>query len=339
MRGSKNRLMRRPLARLPSPALRRHAGRVVARRIDIRIAWWIGAGLLAATPVVASVKAGVEAWSRGDYKRAIAEWRGPAMAGDADAQFNLGQAHKLGRGVAADPRAAESWFLKAAMQGHAQAEANYALALYQAGRRADALPWLEKAAMRGEPRCQLVLGTMLFNGDGVPRDYPRAYALVSRARAAALPTAAETLARMEPYVTAADRERAAALARQYPADVAPPALAPVRSAAESPPPQRPRPTPSAPPVSTVVLEAAPGAGAPAPMRVGSGGWGVQLGAFRERANAEAMWARMASKFPDADPAYWERDGLIRVKATGYATRTAAEAACRRAGAPCIIVAP
>ena len=55
------------------------------------------------------------------------------------------------------------------------------LALFQAGKKAEAAPWLEKSVARGEPRAQLVLGTMLFNGDGVPRDYPRAYALMSLA--------------------------------------------------------------------------------------------------------------------------------------------------------------
>ena len=48
-------------------------------------------------PVSADVKDGVEAYARGEFEKAVAEWRGPALAGDADAQFNLGQAYKLGR--------------------------------------------------------------------------------------------------------------------------------------------------------------------------------------------------------------------------------------------------
>ena len=80
------------------------------------------AGGLAATPAFADVKAGVEAWSRGDYPAAVAQWRAPAAAGDADAQFNMGQAYKLGRGVPVDLAMAESWYRKAAVQGHAQAE-------------------------------------------------------------------------------------------------------------------------------------------------------------------------------------------------------------------------
>ncbi|MFT6570503.1 MAG: TPR repeat protein, partial [Sphingomonas echinoides] len=77
------------------------------------------AGLLlaigaASAPAVADVREGVDAWSRGEYKKAVDQWRPAAIAGDADAQFNLGQAYSLGRGVPVDIPMAESWFRKAA---------------------------------------------------------------------------------------------------------------------------------------------------------------------------------------------------------------------------------
>ena len=101
---------------------------------------WVAIALVACIAVAApagaqAVKAGVDAWTRGDFAGAVAQWRGPAVAGDADAQFNLGQAYKLGRGVPLDPALAESWFRKAALQGHPQAEDNYGFALFQAGHR------------------------------------------------------------------------------------------------------------------------------------------------------------------------------------------------------------
>ncbi|WP_333963136.1 tetratricopeptide repeat protein [Sphingomonas aurantiaca] len=173
------------------------------------------AGALVATPALADVKAGVDAWAKGDFPRAITEWRPLAIAGDPDAQFNLAQAYKLGRGVPLDPALAESWFRKAALQGHLQAGDNYGLALFQAGKKTDALPWLEKSAARGEPRTQLVLGTMLFNGDGIPRDFPRAYALMTRASASGLQSAAQTLAQMDQYISPTDREKGTALAQRY----------------------------------------------------------------------------------------------------------------------------
>ena len=58
--------------------------------------------LLLGQPAFADVKDGVDAWTRGDFARAVKEWRGPALKGDPDAQFNLAQAYKLGRGVPAD---------------------------------------------------------------------------------------------------------------------------------------------------------------------------------------------------------------------------------------------
>ncbi|HKY81329.1 MAG TPA: hypothetical protein VJM09_07625, partial [Sphingobium sp.] len=83
-----------------------------------------GAMLNIAQPALADVKTGVDAWQQGDYAKTIAEWRPLAQAGDPDAQFNMGQAYKLGRGVTADMSAALDWYRKAAAQGHVRAEDN-----------------------------------------------------------------------------------------------------------------------------------------------------------------------------------------------------------------------
>ena len=81
--------------------------------------------LLSTAPAAADVKAGVDAWSRGEYEAAIKQWREPALKGDADAQFNMGQAYKMGRGVKADLNIALDWYKKAAAQGHLQAADSY----------------------------------------------------------------------------------------------------------------------------------------------------------------------------------------------------------------------
>ena len=180
----------------------------------------VAAGVAIATPAMADTKAGVDAWNRGDYKTAVDEWRKAAIAGDADAQFNLGQAYKLGRGVPVDLPMAESWYRKAALQGHAQAEDNYGLALFQDGKRADAVPWLEKSVARGEPRAELVLGTMLFNGDGIERDWVRAYALMTRSSGAGLPQGSQTLAEMDKYIPAEQRQQGIELAHKMDAQIA-----------------------------------------------------------------------------------------------------------------------
>lgn len=163
-------------------------------------------------PVMADVKAGVDAWGRGDFQTAINEWRGPAAAGDADAQFNLAQAYKLGRGVPMDLGQAESWYRKAADQGHLQASDNYGLLLFQNGQRTTALPYLQASAGRGEPRAQYVLGTGYFNGDFVQKDWVKAYALMTRSSAQGLPQATTNLAQMDKFIPIEDRRRAVELA-------------------------------------------------------------------------------------------------------------------------------
>ena len=59
--------------------------------------------VFAAHPALADVKAGVDAWSNGDFNAAVKEWREPAKKGDPDAQFNMAQAYKLGRGRQDEP--------------------------------------------------------------------------------------------------------------------------------------------------------------------------------------------------------------------------------------------
>jgi len=177
------------------------------------------AGALCIAPAAfADVKAGVDAWARGDYPAAITQWQGPASHGDADAQFNLGQAYKLGRGVKQDLVRAEELFGKAAEQGHLQASDNYGLLLFQRGDRARALPFIRAAADRGDPRAQYLLGVAHFNGDGVTKDWVRAYALTSLAQQAGLPQATAALAQMDQHIPLGLRQQSVSLASQLAAD-------------------------------------------------------------------------------------------------------------------------
>lgn len=173
-----------------------------------------GALLLVAVPVHADVKTGADAWARGDFAGAIKEWEGPAAAGDPDAQFNLAQAYKLGRGVARDLPKAELLFGKAAAKGHVQAADNYGLLLFDRGERVQALPYIRSAADRGDPRAQYLMGISHFNGDIAPKDWVRAYALMTMAQGAGLPQAAPALAQMDQYIPMAQRQAGASLATQ-----------------------------------------------------------------------------------------------------------------------------
>lgn len=331
------------------------------------------AALLAA-PALADVKAGVEAWQRGDFKRAIAEWQGPAERGDPDAQFNLGQAYKLGRGVPADLHQAEEWYRRAALQNHPQAQDNYGLALFQNGKHAEAVRWLTLSAGRGEPRAQFVLGTMFFNGDSVGKDYARAYALLTRAAASGLPKAREVLAQVDRFISPADKLQGLELARQYEADAArggpvavaavpppraggsissadlPPSSAYQPDPAPPPPEPVPSPTPAPAPAPKPVRVAAappplpapsptprsvtPPPASPPPARVVDGGWRLQLGAFGEPGNAQKLWRQVADRFPNRSVDYIRSGRLTLVLVGPYASEAEAKAGCARVS-PCI----
>src|SRR3954447_8741155 len=168
--------------------------------------------MLAAPLSAQSVKAGIDAWQRADYTGAVGIWRPLAEGGDADAQFNLGQAYRLGRGVPLDLSAAKIWFERAAHSGHVDAETTLGLLTFQNGERAQGLKWLKQAADQGEPRALLVYGTALYNGDGVTQDRVLGYAFVSRAAAQGLAPARDTLAQLDQLMPVADRKKAVALA-------------------------------------------------------------------------------------------------------------------------------
>ena len=172
-----------------------------------------GTVLAVAAPALADVKAGVDAWARGDYAAAVKEWRGPATAGDADAQFNLAQAYRLGRGVEENPKQAEILYAKAAAQGHIKASDNYGFLLFQAGRREEAMPYVKSAADRGDPRAQYLLGIAHFNGELVEKDWVRAYALMTLANATGLPQAPPALAQMDDFIPIEQRQQAQVLAQ------------------------------------------------------------------------------------------------------------------------------
>lgn len=245
----------------------------------------LAASGFAGTPAFADVKAGVDAWTRGDFQAAIKEWQGPAVRGDADAQFNLGQAYKLGRGVPQDLERAEALFGQAAARGHLQAADNYGLLLFQRSERVQAMPFIKAAAERGDPRAQYLLGIAHFNGDNVPKDWVRAYALVSLAQQSGLDQAKPALAQMDGFIPIEQRQQGVALAGELSvqADAArtrqlaaadlgptiPAAAAAPRPVAARPAPVAPSPPPTIAVASEAVAAAARVAGGESPRSAGA----------------------------------------------------------------------
>ena len=266
---------------------------------------------LAAPASAQSVKAGIDAWGRGDYVSAVAIWRPLADAGDADAAFNLGQAYRLGRGVLVDLATAQVWLERAAQKDHPDAQTTLGLLLFQNGNQPEGLRWLKISAERGEARAMLVYGTALFNGDSVAQDPVLGYAYVSRAAAQGLEPAKTTVAQMDEIMPLAQRKKGVALAMQK------------AKSQPGPKPKQPSATASSQP------KPKPKAAQPVAVTAASGAWRIQLGAFSQRASAEALYRKLAGSPAVAG----RRQFLIaagpvtRLQIGPYASKSAAAAAC------------
>lgn len=312
--------------------------------------------------VAAEVERGVNLWQGGNPEQAVQLWRPLAMAGDPDAQFNLAQAYRLGRGITADRAQAKDWYRRAAAQGHEAGQANYGLMLFEDGDQRGAMPWLQQAADRGDARAQYVVGTALFNGDLLPKDWTRAYALMTRASAAGLAPARSSLGEMDRYIPLDQRQRGTTLAqtleRAQQASAARGAIsAPVKiqerpTATTSPtirtvdlPPSQPStPTPaprvaSSAPVPPVSIGPASRPATP----VASGDWRIQLGAFSSQESARGLWNSIKGRsgmLSPLAPFFVQVGPLTRLQAGPFATKAAADRACgaaRSIGQACFSV--
>lgn len=266
-----------------------------------------------------SVRAGVEAWQKGDTAGATAIWRPLAEKGDADAAFNLGQAYRLGRGVPLDLAQAQDWFERAARKGHVDAQTTLGLLLFTNGNRVAAMRWLKGAADAGEPRALLMVGTALYNGDGIPADPVTAYAYVSRAAAQGLAPAKATLADMDSVMPLEQRQKGIALAQQLANGKKPASTAPKPPKAVGAKP---------PPTATAPKEAVAKTPPPAPVTA-SGKWRIQLGAFSQRKSAEALFAKLSAKLPGRQAYLIPAGAVVRLQAGPFESRAAAAAACAR----------
>jgi uncharacterized protein len=284
------------------------------------------AALAWATPSAAqSVSAGIQAWQRADYARAVEIWRPLAEAGDADAAFNLGQAYRLGRGVSVDLGAAQTWLERSAKKDHVEAQTTLGLLLFGNGNQEEGARWLKQAAEKGEARAMLIYGTALFNGDGVGRDQVLGYAYVSRAAAQGLGPAKSTLDQMNSAMPLEDRKKGLAIAMKK-AKSKSVASAPPRTARKT---ERKESSLQAPAPRSVPAAA-------------SGAWRIQLGAFAQRSSAEALFRRLAANTPVAGrqmilvPA----GAVTRLQVGPFPSKGAAATACQalaRRGQACFAI--
>lgn len=142
--------------------------------------------LSAAASAHADFRTGEAAFKAGNYADAYLQLLPVARAGDARAQFMLGELSDNGLGpVALDPHEAVRWYRMAAAQDYG--EAQFALARHYAlGRgvkqdKDEALKWLTRAADNKFEQAILDLARLYADGRGVPQDPVKATALLQRA--------------------------------------------------------------------------------------------------------------------------------------------------------------
>jgi TPR repeat protein len=138
--------------------------------------------LMAGTAARAEFETGWQAYQRGDFAAAMAEWQPLAEQGHARAQYNLGVIYDEGRGVERSRAKAIEWWTKAADQNLAVAQHNLAMmqidTLDGKPDTEGAIEWLEKAAAGGFVRSLYALGKIYADGIGVPRNDDKAFGLL-----------------------------------------------------------------------------------------------------------------------------------------------------------------
>ncbi len=146
----------------------------------------------------------------------LAELLAKVGQGDAEAQYELGNAYFFGDGVGQDHKKAVRWFSRSAGQGHAGAQHalgrsySYGEGVLQNYRIA--AEWYRKAADQENAAAQAKLGFAYATGEGVERDFTEAYAWLILAKAAEQGDIAEALAealgKLREHMTSAQVEAA-----------------------------------------------------------------------------------------------------------------------------------
>jgi TPR repeat protein len=111
-------------------------------------------------------------------KRAIADLKEIAYAGNVNAQVQLGVIYLTGDGVTKDDAEAVKWLRKAADQDSALGE-RYLAEMYYKGRgvpadHVEAAKWLRMAAEQGDAESEHNLAVLYTQGEGVPRNLKEA---------------------------------------------------------------------------------------------------------------------------------------------------------------------
>lgn len=141
-----------------------------------------------------------------------------AEAGNAEAQFDIGNMYEKGNGVARDNSKAFEWYLKAAKQQHEKAAFEVGFAyLRGSGVSKDydkALKWLNTAAEFNNVRAYYFLGTMYEKGNGVSKNLDKALRWYTRASKGGYAVAEERVIDVKNQIEQSDARMQAQMERE-----------------------------------------------------------------------------------------------------------------------------
>ena len=144
--------------------------------------------LVVSAGAAADTRKGYDAYTGGNFKAAVEEFRKSAQTGDALAMFYLGESYYNGKGVVQDFAEAIKWYSQSAEKGQVEAQETLGgLFFFGKGVKqdyAEAAKWYLKAADQGSQTAQTSIAQMYEYGRGVPQDYAEALKWFRKASAA-----------------------------------------------------------------------------------------------------------------------------------------------------------
>ena len=174
---------------------------------------------LLSPPLLADYETGLRAYKRNNFSSARTEFLREAMLGHAGAQFYLGEIHEGGVGVDVDYASAFKWYHSAARQKHPHAQRRLAY-LYSQGLGTDqdeakAFTWYLRSADNGDVLGQLEVGLRYRQGQGTGRNPLQAYKWLTISASYGDPDALTERDPLDADLSAADKQKALALARSW----------------------------------------------------------------------------------------------------------------------------
>ena len=273
---------------------------------------------------------GLLLFQTGRRREALPWLEGAADHGEERAQYVLGTAHYNGDFVPKDWITAYALMSSAAGQGLLQAKSSLAMM--------DQMIPLEQRqqgiamAQAMQKKAASLRGSQLAAADlGAPRMAPSAPTIMPSPVPPSVAQGNDTPHRAPPRPTPATAGASYAPVTT-PASPSVPRVRPAAPAARPAIAPAPKPAPSAAPAVVSTPEA------------GTGRWRVQLGAFGQASNANALWSRASARTELAGKRRIDVPGssVTRLQAGGFASEAAANKACaglKAAGFVCVVVKP